>query len=291
MEVIPAETHLRLVSFDQGAMGSEARNQTTLGTNINNLMSLDGIRLPEGDPRPDRGPGDHIWAPGLVNALVVALSFWEKDARSVPRLQAMTPEKWKEHVDSNYAVYRKDCATCVMGRGIGRQHRRIHHPEAFVLTADVAGPLSPGLDSTSKGTLGRNLKYLLVAKYMVPRAFARDYSGKQPPEDHGLSGDGEVSRPSIDKGEPQVKHVGIIDEAHAEEENPTAEVEVIPEDLVEEELDYEMSEPEPGDDKNESEPMEGGVTDVTMMGGDCEPPEMTCLVFGAALYQIIKRLQ
>ena len=57
-----------------------------------------------------------------------------------------------------------------MGRGIGRQHRRVHHPEAHVLTADVAGPLSPGLDSTSKGMLGRNLKYLMVAKYMVPQA-------------------------------------------------------------------------------------------------------------------------
>ena len=38
------------------------------------------------------------------------------------------------------------------------------------LTADVAGPLSPGLDSISKGMLGRNLKYLMVAKYMVPQA-------------------------------------------------------------------------------------------------------------------------
>eukprot|EP00439_Symbiodinium_sp_Y106_P026580 s3624_g3.t1 len=277
------ETHIRMVSFDQGAMGGETRNRTTLGTNVNNLMSLDGIRLPEDDPRPDRGPRDHVWAPGLVNALVVALSFWEKDARSVPRLQAMTPEKWKEHVDSNHAIYRKDCATCVMGRGIGRQHRRVHHPEAFVLTADVAGPLSPGLDSTSKGTLGRNLKYLLVAKYMVPRAFVCDYSGKQPPEDHGLSSDGEAGRPSANKGDPQVKHVGFLDEAHIEEENPTAEIEVIPEDLAEEELDYEMSEPEPGDEKDTSDPVEGGVTNATMMGGDCEPPEMTYLVFGAAL--------
>ena len=195
------EASLRIVSFDQGAMGGESRNRTTLGTNVHNLLSLDGLRLPDGDPLPDQGPRDHIWAPGLVNALVVALSFWERDARSAPRIRAMTPEKWKEHVDSNHAVYRKDCLTCVMGRGIGRQHRRIHHPEAFVLTADVAGPLSPGLDSTSKGTLGKNLKYLLVVKYIVPKAFVRDYSGKEPPKDHGIPGDGDVGRSSVDKEE------------------------------------------------------------------------------------------
>ena len=127
------EASLRIVSFDQGAMGGESRNRTTLGTNVHNLLSLDGLRLPDGDPLPDQGPRDHIWAPGLVNALVVALSFWERDARSAPRIRAMTPEKWKEHVDSNHAVYRKDCLTCVMGRGIGRQHRRNSPPGSICI--------------------------------------------------------------------------------------------------------------------------------------------------------------
>ena len=163
------EAQLRTVSFDQGAMGGTTRNRTTLGTNINNLMALDEVRVPEGDAVPDRGENDHVWAPGLVRALVVAVSFWDKDPRCTPRLCAMTPMKWKEHVDSNHRVYRRDCAACVMGRGVGRQHRRVHHPEAYVLTADVAGPLSPGLDPTSKGTMGKNLRYLLVAKYLVPQ--------------------------------------------------------------------------------------------------------------------------
>ena len=42
-------------------------------------MSLDGIRVPDEDPLPERSDQDHVWAPGLVRALVVATSFWEKE--------------------------------------------------------------------------------------------------------------------------------------------------------------------------------------------------------------------
>ena len=76
-------------------------------------------------------------------------------------ISMMTPSQWKEHVDSNHEVYKKECATCVTSRGTGAQHRRVHHPDTYVLTADVAGPITKGLDPTSKGTMGRNLRYLL----------------------------------------------------------------------------------------------------------------------------------
>ena len=71
------------------------------------------------------------------------------------------------------AVYRRDCATCVMARGVGDNIVEciILRPRAYVLTADVAGPLQPGFDATSKGTIGKNLKYLLAVKYMIPRDF------------------------------------------------------------------------------------------------------------------------
>ena len=179
----------RTVSFDQGAMGGDSVNPTTLGTNVNNLLSLDGLRVSEECGLPLRGDRDHVWAPGLVEALVVALSFWDRDPRCaprLPRLQAFTPEQWKEHVNSNHAVYRRDCATCVTSRGTGKQHRRVHHPDSYVLTADVAGPLSPGLDPTSKGTMGRNLRYILIAKYVVPKQYIAMFSGKEPPADDGV---------------------------------------------------------------------------------------------------------
>ena len=179
----------RTVSFDQGAMGGDSVNPTTLGTNVNNLLSLDGLRVSEECGLPLRGDRDHVWAPGLVEALVVALSFWDRDPRCaprLPRLQAFTPEQWKEHVNSNHAVCRRDCATCVTSRGTGKQHRRVHHPDSYVLTADVAGPLSPGLDPTSKGTMGRNLRYILIAKYVVPKQYIVMFSGKEPPADDGV---------------------------------------------------------------------------------------------------------
>ena len=134
---------LRLVSFDQGAMGGSSVNSTTLGTNVNNLISLDELRVPEGSGLPLHGDRDHIWSPGLVEALVVGFRFWDRDPRCAPRLphlQAFSPEQWKDHVNSNHAVYRKDCAVCVSSRGTGKQHRRVHHPDSYVLTADVAGP-------------------------------------------------------------------------------------------------------------------------------------------------------
>ncbi|CAE7334978.1 GIP [Symbiodinium sp. CCMP2592] len=46
----------------------------------------------------------------------------------------------------------------------------------------------------SKGTMGRGLKYLFVARYVFPREFAKAYSGQLPPEDDGLKDVPEVQR-------------------------------------------------------------------------------------------------
>ncbi|OLP92560.1 Retrovirus-related Pol polyprotein from transposon TNT 1-94 [Symbiodinium microadriaticum] len=71
------EKSLRKVSFDQGAMGGLSRNPTTIGTNVNNLLALDEIRIPEGSHLPETHPQDYVWSQGLVEAMVVALSFWD----------------------------------------------------------------------------------------------------------------------------------------------------------------------------------------------------------------------
>ncbi|CAE7442396.1 ycf43, partial [Symbiodinium sp. CCMP2456] len=287
------ELEMRTVSFDQGVMGGATRNQTTLGTNVNSLMALDEARLPDDDPAPLRGSQDYIWSAGLVRAITVALKFWDRDPRCAPRLCAMTAEQWKNHVDTNHAVYRKDCATCVMSRGIGRQHRRIHHPEAYVLTADVAGPLSPGLDATSKGTLGKNLRYLLIGKYLVPKQFIEEYTGKplpaEVPKDPGpeplplteeqqcdmdeLFGDSEA-KGILQLDAPQVEVIGNVTGEHSGWTHD------------EDAGDYEPSEP-PGEEEpvEEEQVEEEGTGDlnVVMQSGDCKPPEMTFLTFAVAL--------
>ena len=292
------EFQMRTVSFDQGAMGAQAKNSTTLGTNIHSLLSLEELRVSEEQSMPERGDQDYIWSPGLVQAIIVALNFWSRDARCVPRLMAMSPAQWRAHVNGNHAEYRRDCAVCVTSRGTGRQHRRVHHPEAYVLTADVAGPLNPGLDATSKGTMGKNLRYLLVAKYLVPRKYTEDFSGNTPPDDNGV-------QPAIP--EPTSKDAGADQQQHLVEDMQTIEeffqeklgevqgddgpvaVEVISlgdgqvtEQLPqEEELDYEPSEPDEEDDEAQGD--EGSVGNVLMQEGDCDPPDMSFLTFAVAL--------
>ncbi|CAE7365496.1 unnamed protein product [Symbiodinium microadriaticum] len=286
------EMQMRTVSFDQRAMGGTTKNSTTLGTNINAFMSLDGVRVDEGDALPERGDSDYVWAPGLVRAITVALNFWDREAKCPPRLFAMSPTQWRAHVNGNHAEYRKDCATCVMSRGVGRQHRRVHHPEAYVLTSDVAGPLSPGLDATSKGTMGKNLKYLLVAKYMVPKEFVTDYSGAPPPENDGV----------VPSAKDDVEPNGCVDELdellNLEQEEGDApkelqvpvEIEAVPEGVItSDHLDEDLQEYYPSEEEREEgaqaqEEDEGDYKpDPVMLHGDCASPPMTYLTFAVAL--------
>ncbi|CAE7233212.1 ycf43, partial [Symbiodinium sp. CCMP2456] len=282
------ENGLQTVSFDQGAMGGRSRNPTTLGTNVNNLMALADVRVGEGEAVPEAPDNEAVWAPGLVHAVVVAFSFWYYDTRCVPRVCAMTPEQWKEHVRTNHAIYRKDCVTCVMSKGVGRQHRRIRHPDAYVLTADVAGPLSPGLDATSKGTLGKNLKYLLVGKYLVPKQYIEDYTGQPTPSVAEVR-EHDLLPPLTDEQKKDMEE--LFGESGSGTELPLEcpQVEVVgdeathlqygPED--EEMRSYEPS--EAADEEVGSEEELEASRDAVMKDGDCEAPEMTHLVFATAL--------
>ncbi|CAE7233290.1 RE1 [Symbiodinium sp. CCMP2592] len=282
---------LRLVSFDQGATGGLSRNRTTLGTNVASLLSLENLRLSEEEEMPETSNGDHVWSPGLVNAVVVALSLWDRDPRCAPRLprvQAMSAAQWKQHVDSNHEVFRKDCVTCVTSRGTGRQHRKVHHPDCYVLTADVAGPIAPGLDPTSKGTTGRNLKYLLVAKYLVPKSYIEQFSGCQPPEDDG------VPLESREDKEPDELFPELFGEdvwRKSEEEVVDLDVEVkhVPDhgdpalldDL--EELDYEPSVSGEEEQEKEEVPDDLPPGNAALQQGDTMAPEMTYLTFAMGL--------
>ena len=175
------------VTFDQQAMGAETRLMTTLGTNVYYLMGLEGLGRDECHQESTQGRATTaVWSDGLVQALVMALRLWKRDPREAPSLAAMSASQWKAHVDSGHAEYRRDCLTCVMSRGTGKRHGRVRHPDSFTLTTDVAGPISAGLDATSKGTMGKGLRYFLVGKYTLPREYVKAYTGKEPPADDGL---------------------------------------------------------------------------------------------------------
>ena len=283
------EKSLRKVSFDQGAMGGLSRNPTTIGTNVNNLLALDEIRIPEGSHLPETHPQDYVWSQGLVEAMVVALSFWAREPHSTPRLRVMTPAQWKEHINSNHEVYKKECATCVTSRGTGAQHRRVHHPEAYVLTADVAGPIAKGLDPTSKGTMGKNLRYLLVAKYLVPKDYLKLYSGREPPDKHGEEEEPGITQDAEDGFEDLFADKPVeAKEADAEEVEVHRIPEALDKDLAELPSDveeYEPSLPEEeavSKEEEEAEP-DAGAIDQVMQFGDCVPPELTYLTFAIGM--------
>ncbi|CAE7364368.1 unnamed protein product, partial [Symbiodinium microadriaticum] len=217
------EMGMSMATFDQAEMGSSVTNLTTLGTNVYYLMGLDGIR-----PSSENNAGDTgvkcngQWSPGLVDAMVMGLRFWARHPRCYPMLRAFTAEQWRRHVQSNHADYHRDCLTCVMARGTGRRHARIRHPDMFALTVDIAGPVKPGLDVSSKGTMGKNLRYMMVAKYVFPKEYVRGYTGRLPPEGDGMDVNGEDAGkelktpsplPPQDGGEEPIKGHG------AEEEN------------------------------------------------------------------------
>ena len=173
------------VTFDQRAMGAKGLLPTTLGTNIYYLQGLQGEGVGEQDYE-DAKDYSGTWSAGFTKAVVMALQFWKKNPITTPRLCSMTQAQWKRHVDSNHLDYNRECLTCVLARGTGRRHARVHHPEMFSLTVDIAGPVKAGLDCTSKGTQGKGLRYLLVGKYTLPKEFVKAYSGRKPPDDDGL---------------------------------------------------------------------------------------------------------
>ena len=202
------EFGMTTISFDQRATGARSTSPTTLGTNVYYLMGLENVGSETEEEGEFEGKWDSsVWSPGLVDAIVLALRFWSRQPRLLPSVAKMTPAQWEKHVQGNHMDYHKDCLTCVMARGTGKRHARVYHPSMFTLTVDMAGPVKPGLDVTSKGTMGKGLKYLMVARYVLPTEYVKAYSGQDPPDDHGMEevkktrpeeGDGQdLARPSL----------------------------------------------------------------------------------------------
>ncbi|CAE7530861.1 ycf43, partial [Symbiodinium microadriaticum] len=121
--------------------------------------------------------------------------------------------------------------------------------------------------------MGKNLKYLLVAKYMVPKEFVTDYSGTSPPDDHGVA--------HTEKDD--VEHSRCADELDElfdldQEQGETTKELVIPVEIEE----YYPSEEE-CDEVVQEEKDEDHKPDTVMLHGDCDPPSMTYLTFAVAL--------
>ena len=89
-----------------------------------------------------------VWPQEFLEQVVLALRDWGK----VPRMLKMSAEQWRDHVRRGHLPFRADCAVCVQAGGTGRRHSRVEHPSAFVLSADLSGPVKTGgVDPDARG--------------------------------------------------------------------------------------------------------------------------------------------
>ena len=168
------EAGLHTYSFDMAAMGKAFARHTTLGTNLP-LRHLNGMRMRwhSDGPVPEKSPAC-VWPQEFLEQVVLALRDWGK----VPRMLKMSAEQWRDHVRRGHLPFRADCAVCVQAGGTGRRHSRVEHPSAFVLSADLSGPVKTGgVDPDARGAFPKQFKYVFAAKLRVPRSFVEDGRG------------------------------------------------------------------------------------------------------------------
>ena len=168
------EAGLHTYSFDMAAMGKAFARHTTLGTNLP-LRHLNGMRMRwhSDGPVPEKSPAC-MWPQEFLEQVVLALRDWGK----VPRMLKMSAEQWRDHVRRGHLPFRADCAVCVQAGGTGRRHSRVEHPSAFVLSADLSGPVKTGgVDPDARGAFPKQFKYVFAAKLRVPRSFVEDGRG------------------------------------------------------------------------------------------------------------------
>ena len=168
------EARLHTYSFDLAAFGKSFSRFTTVGTNLP-LQHLQGLRLRAyvDGPIPERSP-PRVWPTEFLEQVTIALRNWF----AVPRMLRMSAEQWREHVQRGHLPFRADCSVCVQAGATGRSHSRVEHPSAFVLSADLAGPVKiGGTDPDARGVHPRKYKYIFAAKLRIPKSFAEDGRG------------------------------------------------------------------------------------------------------------------
>ena len=82
------------------------------------------------------------------------------------KLQALSNvalDQWRRHFLNDHMPARRDCAQCVRAQARSKPHKRIQHADAYTLSVDLSGRLSPGDDQLTKGCC-----YILVGCYTYP---------------------------------------------------------------------------------------------------------------------------
>ena len=218
-ELYSQEAGLMKVTFNQGAMGHITPKPTSLGTNMVELCVLEGMKEEHKLPA-YKGPSNElaIWSPGMCWAISLALRRW----LCRPRVSALTRAQWQQHIKNHHMPYEKTCEVCVTSSGTGRRHVRVEHPESFVLSADISGPLREGgADPNGRGAHPKPHKYLLVATLRLPESYLQGYSSGKCDLAHSWSESWVSTEPEPDDGlalesEPFPSSVGHVEDTEPE---------------------------------------------------------------------------
>ena len=190
-----------------------------------------------------------MWPPEFREHVTLALRDWGK----IPRMLKMSAEQWREHVRRGHLPFRADCAVCVQAGATGRRHSRVEHPSAFVLSADLSGPVKVGgVDPDARGVFPKPFKYIFAAKLRVPRTFVEDGRGAWVDYDPG----------ELDKDSYEEQDDGLASEV-CDQEDPGGQVA----------LDVEEEEPE----------LKEGARRDPEEDPDLTGPELVNLVFACGL--------
>ena len=98
---------------------------------------------------------------------------------SVGVLTSAEREEWRSHIMRGHVPYRRDCKFCVEGAGLGIQHRRVKHPQAYTLSVDLFGPMSGDEKGRDEQSVSANphLRFGLVGAFRFPKSIL----SRQPP--------------------------------------------------------------------------------------------------------------
>ena len=239
---------ISMVHFDQGAMGHDKRKPTSLAVVNKALLQLDELR---GAPENAMSSEDFqamemeqrcktsklwsAWAPGLKEAIALAvqerLQGFEPGAAdqlsprqpkvraSLQPLSAVALERWKQHFLNDHFPARRDCAVCLRAQGRSRPHRRIQHADAFTLSVDLSGRLTPGEDQ-----VGKRAKYFMVAVYTFPVTGdgqpLLQPPGQEEPQDHPIPPPDELEQADEPSGPDADDEVTAEDAAFLDEHLP-----------------------------------------------------------------------
>ena len=215
------EAGLHTHSFDFAAFGKAFSRMTTVGTNMP-LQHLNGLRgrVHVDGPVPEKSP-PRVWPTEFYEHIMIALVKWFQ----VPRMLRMSADQWKEHVQRGHLPFRPDCAVCVQAGATGRRHSRVEHPTAFVLSADLSGPVKVGgVDPDGRGAFPKPFKYIFAAKLRVPKSFVEDGrgvwlsydEGELKEEDYEAADDGLAPADSVPRVESRPVDPGGVEDEDGE---------------------------------------------------------------------------